>query len=313
MVESSIPFAIGEQDALRPRLHAHAALGVAPLPRARVEGPGRDRRFPLPQFEASIRGLRTAFFDGGTGPTIVFIHGLAGNLTHWLHVAPRFADRFRVVGLDLPGCGETEEPRGYSLRSYAEHVRALMDLLGIERATLVGHSMGGMVSTDFALQTPERADRIVLVNPAGFHPLPRLLRLGGEVVLREGLLNRVLPSVWRGILHNVFCEPSEHTEAFMHMVRETYRDEDVWMISRVMAGLRKDLLHRNFTAMLPGMDLPVWLIWGEKDRLVPARVFHRAARRLPHVTVCEVPRCGHMPIIEKPHTVVDFLERAVAG
>lgn len=324
--QSAIPFGLGELVA-RSRERFDRVTGrtrtVAPppgvptitaLPQSRVDGPGRDRRFDLPQYEATIRGLRTAFFDAGTGPAIVFLHGLAGNATHWIHIAPHFADRFRVVGLDLPGCGETEEPRdGYSLHGYGEHVRALMDLLGIERATLVGHSMGGMASTDFALTHPDRVDRIMLVNPAGFHPLPRILRLGGELVLREGLLNRVLPSVWRGILHNVFCEPSEHTEAFMKMVRETYRDEDVWMISRVMAGLRKDLLHRNFMAMLHTMDVPTWLIWGDKDRLVPARVFHDAARRLPHVTAEEVARCGHMPIIEKPHTVVAFLERALAA
>ena len=291
----------------------HAAPVVEPLGREGVEGPGRDRSLPLPQYHAQIRGVDTAFFDAGSGPAIVFVHGLAGNATHWLHVAPRFADRFRVIGLDLPGCGVTAPPLdGYSLRGYAEHVRALMDLLGVDRATLVGHSMGGMVSTDLALIARDRVDRVVLVNPAGFHPLPRILRLGGELVLREGLLNPILPRVWRGILGNVFCEPSAESEAFIQMVRETYRDEDVWMVSRVMAGLRHDLLHRNFTALLPTMDLPVWLIWGEKDRLVPARVFHDAARRLPNVTVEEIPRCGHMPILEKPERVVAFLERAVA-
>lgn len=299
----------------KPRpIPGHPAPVVVPLGPEGVGGPGRDRRLPLPQYQATIRGASTAFFDAGEGPAIVFVHGLAGNATHWIHVAPRFADRFRVIGLDLPGCGVTDPPPdGYSLRGYAEHVLALMDALGVERATLVGHSMGGMVSTDLALLRPDRVDRVVLVNPAGFHPLPRILRLGGELVLREGLLNPILPRVWRGILGNVFCEPCEHTEEFIRMVRATYRDEDVWMVSRVMAGLRHDLLHRNFTAMLPTMDLPVWLIWGEKDRLVPARVFHDAARRLPNVEVEEIPRCGHMPILEKPDRVVAFLERAVAA
>src|SRR5262245_19958908 len=119
------------------------------MPGERVFGPGRDRHFHLNQFIAPVRGLPLAFFDDGPREreVIFFTHGLAGNVTHWVHVAPALADRFRVVGVDLPGCGETPAlASGYSIEAYADHVIGLLDRLEIERAIFAGHSLGGMVS-----------------------------------------------------------------------------------------------------------------------------------------------------------------------
>lgn len=308
-----IPFLTDRTRRKAPHVPHVGGGGVVPMPDAHVNGPGRDRRFRLPQYFATVNGLRTAFFDAGEGPALVFIHGLAGNATHWLHVAPRYAGRFRVVGIDLPGCGETEPAKGkYSVRTYADHVRTLLDILGIERASLFGHSLGGMVATEFAFTYRERTDSVFLVNPAGFQPMPLPVRLAGHLMLRPALLNTVLPRAWRGVLANVFCESNEHTEAFIRTVDETYSPTDIYGMSAVMAGLRHDLLNRNFAAVLDQLDVPAYLVWGDKDRLVPARYLRNAARKMPNVTIEEIPRCGHMPIIEKPEQLNAFFEVALA-
>lgn len=285
---------------------------VTPMPGANVRGSGRDRRFELPQYFARIDGVRTAFADAGEGKALIFLHGLAGNVTHWVNVAPRFVGSHRVIAIDMPGHGETDSlPRGYSIRMYVRQVLGLMDILGIEKAAVIGHSMGGMVATSVSLVAPERVGAAILVNPAGMQPVARPLRIAGRLLLRRPILNRLLPRVWRGILANVFYRDNEYTRAFIRTVDETYEDSDVLEMSHTMESLRTDLLARDYAAMLPQLHTPVGLIWGDKDRLVPARVLHRAATRLPNVTVEEIPRCGHMPIIERPERVVRFIERTL--
>ena len=280
---------------------------VTRMPEANVMGPGRDRRLLLPQYFATVDGHRTAFFDAGKGRPFIFVHGLAGNATHWVNIAPWLSERARVVGIDAWGCGESERPDEYSIRRYTEQVVGLMDVLGIETATVVGHSLGGMVATLCAYRFPHRVDAAVLVNPAGLMPMPRAVRMAGHAVLRERLLARILPRVWRTILDNVFYDDNEYTRAFIRSVDETMCVDDIHDLARQMDRLRPDLLDRNYGDLLPRIRVPTHVIWGEKDRLVPARWLRRASKQLPNVSCEEIPRCGHMPIIERPDRLIALL------
>jgi pimeloyl-ACP methyl ester carboxylesterase len=256
---------------------------------------------------------RTAFFDAGDGSPIVFIHGLAANATYWLHVAPYFLSRgHRVVGLDLLGCGESDKPsEGYSVVTLARQTRQLMDVLGVERAMLVGHSLGGMVASRLVNECPERVGSLVLVNPGGCLPVPLPMRLAGHLLLRPRILEALMPHLWKAVLGAVFYEQNEHTRAFIEMVDATYDRDDVAEITRVIAVLRRDFLERTYLPDLHNGRARMWIIWGEKDRLVPARAFRRAAARNPHLCVEEIPGAGHMPIIERPGVVRRFIGRAL--
>jgi len=279
-----------------------------------VCGPGRNPAFPLPQFVTRVRGVRTGYSDAGQGPVVLFLHGLAANLTYWGHVAPHFIDNHRVICLDLPGHGASGRPaEGCTIRGYVNHVKALLDGLCLDRVTVIGHSMGGMVAAAMGLHMPERVERLVLVNPAGLHPMPRPIRVLGPMVLRERVLNPLLPRVWRLILRNVFYQDNQYTRDFIRIVEETYPVESVREISYLMQSLCPDLLGRSYGSVLHDLERPVWLIWGQRDRLVPARMIRQAAQRLPHVTAEEVPNCGHMPIIEQPERVTAFLRRALGN
>lgn len=287
---------------------------VRPMPPQHLRGPGRDRRFSIPQYLADVDGLRTAFFDsGGDLPAVVFLHGLAGNLTHWVDVAPALQDRCRVIGIDLPGCGESAGRKAdLRVRRYAEHSARLLDVLGLERASLVGHSLGGMVATTLALTAPSRVEHVVVLNPAGFMPLPLPLRVAGRLVMRQAILDPLLVRVWKGVLGQVFRRDNEHTRAFIRSVRETYLDSDIGLITRVISELRHDYLGWDFGPMLQELRVPMTMVWGSDDRLVPARFLRRAAARMPQVTTHELPGCGHMPNIEAPFEVVAAIEDALA-
>ena len=115
-----------------------------------------------------VHGHDVAYRQAGEGPLLVMIHGIAGSSGTWVPVMPLLAERYTVIAPDLLGHGESAKPRGdYSLGAYASGVRDLLGVLGHERATVVGHSLGGGVAMQFAYQFPQMAERLVLVCSGG--------------------------------------------------------------------------------------------------------------------------------------------------
>src|SRR5205085_7912506 len=123
---------------------------------------------PLPRHELTIHGHRISYRMGGNGPVIVLAHGITSSSDTWNAVAPALAERFTVVAPDLLGHGLSAKPRGdYSMGAYASGLRDLLVALGIDRATIVGHSLGGGIAMQFSYQFPERSERLVLVSSGG--------------------------------------------------------------------------------------------------------------------------------------------------
>src|SRR6185436_4698593 len=122
---------------------------------------------PSLQFR-TIHGYRRAFRVAGSGPSLLLIHGIGDNSTTWSTVQTTLAQRFTVIAPDLLGHGQSDKPRAdYSVAAYANGMRDLMEVLGIEGATVVGHSLGGGVAAQIAYQYPERCERLVLVASGG--------------------------------------------------------------------------------------------------------------------------------------------------
>src|ERR671919_32631 len=141
------------------------------------------------QSESELHGHRVCFRHAGEGPLIVLIHGITGRSDQWEPVIEHLAAEHTVLAPDLLGHGESAKPRGdYSLGAYASAVRDTMVALGHERATIVGHSLGGGIAMQFAYQFPERCERLVLVSSGGLgrevHPMLRAAAIpGSELVL----------------------------------------------------------------------------------------------------------------------------------
>src|SRR5215216_5983697 len=118
--------------------------------------------------ELSLHGHRVSYRTGGSGPALLLLHGITNSSETWARVAPRLAERFTVIAPDLLGHGQSATPRGdYSLGAHASGARDVLTSLGIERATVVGHSLGGGIAMQFAYQFPERCERLVLVASGG--------------------------------------------------------------------------------------------------------------------------------------------------
>jgi pimeloyl-ACP methyl ester carboxylesterase len=262
-----------------------------------------------------IHGHEVGYRMAGEGPALVLIHGVTGSSTTWREVMPTLARRFTVVAPDLLGHGESAKPRGdYSLGAFASGVRDLLVTLGIEQATMVGHSLGGGVALQCAYQFPERSERLVLVNSGGLgkevHAILRAVSLpGSELVLPIVLLpqvHRFLSSIgdaaariglkpgvrgaeiWRS--YGGLTETRGRV-AFVHTVRS---------VIDVM-GQRVSARDRLYLAQ----EVPTLIIWGDRDRIIPVSHAHAAHALIAGSRLEIVPGAGHFVPFEQPAAFLD--------
>lgn len=267
--------------------------------------------------EITLHGHRVSYVTAGSGPLLVLIHGIARSSATWDTVLPWLAERHAVVAPDLLGHGESAKPRGdYSLGAYASGLRDLLGVLGYERGTVLGHSLGGGVAMQFAYQFPERCERLVLVSSGGLgHELHVLLRAaalpGAEWVLPllctrglrdtvDGiarLLERVglragpdLEEIWRGFAS---LTDASARQAFLHTVRTVV---DV-------SGQRASATERLYLAA----GLPTLIIWGAHDPLIPVAHAYAAHERIPGSRLEIFPQAGHFPHRDDPRRFVEVL------
>jgi pimeloyl-ACP methyl ester carboxylesterase len=242
---------------------------------------------------------RIACFDEGEGPPVVLVHGLGGDFTHFEYVAPALRE-FRLIGMDMPGCGESCKPATrHTIERYAQATLDALTALGIERATLIGHSAGGLVCTQAALLAPDRVDRLILINSAGLRGYSFPERLVARALFRPWILRILLRANAHRILGRAFGERNEHTRKFAKDVignpRATLPD-----LCKVFADLIPDLLMPTVAQNGHRLTMPTYIIWGARDRLVPLATVERAAGKVPRARLEVLASCGHMPMIERP-------------
>src|SRR5881394_3331696 len=152
---------------------------------------------PFDEWQIELHGHRVIYRIAGSGPPVVLIHGMINSSRHWEQVALRLAERHTVIAPDLIGHGDSATPRGdYSLGAHAAVIRDLLSALDIERATIVGHSLGGGVAMQFFYQFPQRTERLVLISSGGLgrevSPMLRAAALPGTALLLSATLHERL-------------------------------------------------------------------------------------------------------------------------
>jgi pimeloyl-ACP methyl ester carboxylesterase len=259
------------------------------------------------------------YFDAGSGPAIVVVHGLGANLTHFEHVAPPLVKAgYRVCGLDLPGFGLSGKPRRrYTVRWLARAVTSLLDFLGVGSATFVGHSLGGLVCADAALNERDRVERLVLISSAGLFRMPLPFQWMARTIMRPGLVAAALERHARALLEKrVFEERNEKVERFIQQSVTRPDPRFVGDLCRVMWSMRHELTRYHLFDQVERLTVPTLVMYGGCDKLLPTALVPAWARRLPAGELEVIERCGHMPIIEKPEQVVTrlkaFLRRTAA-
>ncbi len=266
-----------------------------------------------------IHGHEVGYRMAGEGPALVLIHGLTGSSTTWREVMPDLAERFTVIAPDLLGHGQSAKPRGdYSLGAFASGIRDLLVALGIDRATVIGHSLGGGVALQLAYQFPERCERLVLVSSGGLgkevHIMLRAVSLpGSELVLPFVLapqIHQVLGSVG-GFFSRLGIRPTvsraELWRSYTGLTEDLGRRAFVHTVRSVIdvSGQRVSALDRLYLAQ----EVPTLIVWGDQDRLIPVAHAHATHELIPGSVLRIIEGVGHSVPYEAP---AEFLE-AVAG
>lgn len=262
-----------------------------------------------------LNGERTRIRDtGGDMPALVLVHGLANSIEIWGRVAPRFAERFRVVAFDLPGFGAASRPdAAYDAAFFAEQLLAVLDTLGLRRAHLVGSSLGASVIVRLSDSALDRIDRVVLAAPGGFgrrtHLLMRLPALPfiGDRLGRPTAFNNALT------LKLAMHDPGHVTPALLELTNRYARvpgsDRSFVRTLRSGVGVFGSRDRKAVARNAARLDRPALVVWGRQDRVFPSAYANHAAALLPQSALCLIDRCGHYPQWEQPDAFADAVEQ----
>ena len=264
-----------------------------------------------PHFE-TIDGLRIRYVRKGHGPPVVLLHGLASSIYTWKDVLPALATRHDVVALDLPGFGDSAVPERFNSEQAVRAVVTLMDRLRIARASLVGNSLGGAVAVVIAARAPERVDRLVLVDAAGynFRPADRpwILRLVAALPagVADAMPRRLMVTLaLRQVFHDRRLLTAERVAEYVAPLR---RPGAVRVVRQIL--LSEDAL--GFPEIVRGVRAPTLVVWGRYDAWITPRDAERFASDIPGARVVLV-EAGHMPQEERPAETAGLIEEFLAG
>jgi pimeloyl-ACP methyl ester carboxylesterase len=258
------------------------------------------------------RGPLLALEVAGSGKPLVLLHGLATDRRIWRAVVPALARRRRVVTVDLPGFGASA-PAGeaFDLGEVAERIaRGLAAQRISSPFALVGHSLGAGVATTLAVQRPTTVDRLVLVAPAGFNAMPltisALLAAGVDGVLAaHRWLVPLTDLAWgrRLLLAGTAADGASIPPAVARQMVNASAS------ARRSAPALATITRSDLRPRLLEVRAPLGLIWGEKDRTVPASLVSSLTAVRPDAEVVLLPGAGHVPMVECPDAFVAALER----
>jgi pimeloyl-ACP methyl ester carboxylesterase len=267
---------------------------------------------------------RISTLSMGAGPDVLLIHGLGGTRASFFDTAASLSGRYRVHAPDLPGFGSSSKPAlgAYNARWFAELMLGMMDELGIERAHIIGNSMGGRVAIEMALMSPERVRALGLLCPAvawirrGLHPIVRLLR--PEFGLLPHQFRRSMVSAqFLSMFHDHDVIDPAVGDLMVDEFRRIYHTAGAryaFLSSARNIYLDAPYGKRGFYPRLAGLQAPALFIWGTHDPLVPAKFSRHVAKWLPTAEQVTIQSCGHVPQVERPdethELLMDFFVRA---
>jgi len=253
---------------------------------------------------ANVFGARIHYVDVGSGPVVVLLHGLADDVGVWGSVMPALAAKHRVIALDQVGFGRSDKPLlDYRAATFVDFLDGFLNELKIDRASLVGNSLGGWIAADFALAHPERIERLVLCNAAGYAAVAKNMNSRTFSALR--LASR---------------DDIRHLGPLTFHDKRFYEDVDLAFKQRVTAG-DDYTVNQVLDSILRGEDVldgrvgaihkPTLILWGREDKLIPLKLAERFHKEIAGSRLEIIDNCGHMQHVECPKefaaAVLEFL------
>ncbi|HEX4734378.1 MAG TPA: alpha/beta fold hydrolase [Thermoleophilaceae bacterium] len=267
-----------------------------------------------------VAGAPVNVIDIGEGDPIVFVHGLSGAWVNWLENIPHFARDHRVIAMDLPGFGHSPMPaEKISVSGYGQIVDELLGALDVDRAVIVGNSMGGFIGAEVAIQFSTRVEKLVLVSAAGIsiehqrnEPVLRVLELLDDWLILGG--------GWAATRSEALSGRPRIRRQIMKLVAHRAEKLPAALIAEQVKGSGKPGFVPALDALtdypirdrLADIRCPVLVVWGEQDRLVPVRDAYEFGRLIPDARVVVWPETGHVAMLERPDAFNALVDEFIA-
>jgi pimeloyl-ACP methyl ester carboxylesterase len=256
--------------------------------------------------QVELPGARVNYAEIGEGEPIVFVHGLSGCWQNWLENLPHFGRGRRAIALDLPGFGASPMPSWeIDMPAYGRLLHDFCEKLGVEGATLVGNSMGGLIATEAVTAAPGHFERLVLVSAAGiintWNPEER--------ALITAWFWKTFDRRFARRARMIVLRPHARTFVFGPFVRYPARLRADLLLEQIENGLSRSegfgdalqaALRHDLRERLGEIEMPTMLIWGQSDRVIPMAAALSYHRRIPHSRLEIFERTGHVPQLERP-------------
>ena len=243
-----------------------------------------------------INGLETHFTEAGRGDPVVLLHGWGTSSESLTPLCEALADSFRVLAVDLPGFGWSQAPPvAWGTADYATHVERLMQAVGLEAAALVGHSFGGRIAIVLAAKQLVQVSRLVLVASSGIRPRRRAgyyFRVGA-VKLARWVFS---PPGWGATGRRMISKMSNR-----------FGSRDYRAAGPMRPTLVK-VVNEDLSPLLPAVQAPTLLLWGDQDREVPRSAMEIMATRIPHARLHVFAGAGHFPFLDMPEQFCDTVK-----
>jgi pimeloyl-ACP methyl ester carboxylesterase len=253
-----------------------------------------------PEKTAVVYGQNIRYIEAGQGPAVILLHGLGSVKEIWSANIGALSAKYHVYAPDQIGFGHSDKPLlEYKIVTFVDFLQAFMQSQNINKATLVGNSLGGWIAIDFAAQHPELVDKLVLVDSAG---LP-----WGKAPAVD--LNPASLADMRTLLDSIFYDKKMVTEQFVLQAFTNHvRNNDAYTIQRTLAGFAQNQFEDG---KLSSIHAPTLVVWGREDELILVSSGEKLREAIPQAKLVIFEHCGHIPQLEKPaefnQALIDFL------
>ncbi|MEM4285309.1 MAG: alpha/beta fold hydrolase [Candidatus Nitrosocaldus sp.] len=245
---------------------------------------------------AVINNYRIRYLEEGSGPNLILVHGLGGSSSSWINNISNLAQDNHVYALDMLGFGRSDKPKiDYTIELFVDMLNGFMDTLAIDKASMIGSSLGGQIVAEYALNHPERVDRLILVAPAGFTPKT----FKGTSTLRNytRIFNAKSKDGLKHLLERVHGTSID--DEYLEWMYEYIRMDNAKhaFLSALRNSAKAERLSRRLRKSLESASIRAMIIWGKEDKIIPVKYAEQFID-MPNCRLILLENCGHRPHVE---------------